>query len=273
VSEKRNVLTRENEPNSGPVIFGLRLFLVVFPLDSLLLLLQMTKVFNQSSVVSTAANVIVADTDGLLGRLALRSLGVDDFTVLLGNWLADLLWNVDTVLFGHWIALFHLLSVAVLSGNLLAVSVLLRFLPGLLHWVALGLWQLFASFGVILPLFVTVGIGLPVLLASPDIVGLAHILGVGLVNVSPQVLANFLKNGLALLLGHQFALLVLVRGAPPPGNCGALIICVWSADFLFLFNLHNGMDSLVLNAAPVWKVVEASIVTSGTLRAATSSIV
>merc|ERR1719336_103714 len=162
-----------------------------------------------------SSKVVIAHPDLLLSGLGLRCLGVDALALLLLNWVA--------VLF----------PVALLPGHLLASGVGLGDIAGLLHRPALGLGQLRAGRGVVLPLLVPVGIGPPVLLAAPHVLVPALVLRVGLRDLPHQILADVVVVGLAVLYPV------------------ALLLSVGRALFPLLLNLLNGVDRLPLQAAPV----------------------
>jgi len=207
----------------------------------------------------SGSDFVVAHPDGLLGGLSLGRLGVDHLAPLLGHLLAHLLRHVAALLLGHVIALLHLFHIAVLLGYLLAVPVLLRLVPALLHGLTLGLGKVLASVRVVLPLLVAIGVRLPVLLARADVVGGANVLGVRLGHVPPKVLTNLLELRLALLLGHTLALAVLVVIAHPPVHGAALVVGVWCADVFLLLNLLDGVDRLELDPAAIGQVSKATV--------------
>merc|ERR1719232_242723 len=224
-----------------------KIYFVILPrrLDNLKVVVTNFRVVDWAIKVVV---VVVADSNSLLG-----SFGVDDLTPLLPNILAHFFRHIDAFLLGNFDALFPFVSPAVLPGNLFTLCVWLRLGPGLQLWFALGLRQSLTRLRVFLPLFVPVGIYLPVLLASDDIGSLANVFCVGFGDLFHQVLANVFKLGLALFLGHPLALLVLVRGALEAPVCLTLSICVRSADFLFILVLLNGVDSHILDATPIFR--------------------
>jgi len=197
------------------------------------------------------ANVVVANPNTLLGGLALGRLGVFDLAPLLGHLLAFLLGDVVAPLFGDIVALPDLIDEAVLLGHLLAVPVLLGLVSGLLDRLALGVGQLLAGAGVVLPLLVAVGVSLPVLLALADVCCSADVLGVRLGHIPYQVLTHLVKYRLTLLLGYGLALAVLVVIAHPTVHGAAFVVCVGCANVLLVLNLFDGMDSLELKSAAV----------------------
>ena len=76
------------------------------------------RVVKKPSVTRNTTIFVIADTDSLLCCLALGSQGVDNFTLIFGDLLANLLWHIDTLLLGYRVALLDILKVAVLLRDL-----------------------------------------------------------------------------------------------------------------------------------------------------------
>jgi len=215
---EESVLTRESESDRSLVVF-FGLFLVqaapdLILADDLSIVIRVA-VLNIGRFDEGSSEVVIAHPDLLLSGLGLGCFGVDALALLLLDWVA--------VLF----------PVALLPGHLLASGVGLGDIAGLLHRTALGLGQLRAGRGVVLPLLVPVGVGPPVLLAAPHVLVPALVFRVGLRDLPHQILADVVVVGLALL------------------DPVALLLSVGRALLPLLLNLLDGVNGLPLQAAPV----------------------
>lgn len=220
---------------------------------------------------------MIADLNAFSVGNPLGSLGVYNLAILLDNILAILVGLLDAVLLGHSTALLvrHVFAVlignplAILVWNLLAIlvgnisAILIGYLlgPGLSHRLAVMFRQLLALVGILLPHLVTVGsndpssltnlfvfflaVGLLVVFLNVPVFGCAVAVVLGLTLAAVLGLTLAIVLGYTLLLDNRATFLVLVRSADVAMRGRTNSVIVRSADFLFFFNMGDGVHDLV----------------------------